>query len=101
LRASANGNHTLPKPSRQSRTCCSRAAAIWARSAGTASRGSIVHSILAALAVTNENLATVEIDVLDAQSHAFHDAHPAAVQELADQAMDIVQLGEDRRDFTL
>jgi hypothetical protein len=39
-------------------------------------------AVLEAFAVTNDNLALAEVDVLDAQAEALHEAQPAAIEEL-------------------
>lgn len=57
------------------------------------------NAILGTLAVPDENRATSEVEILDPQSDAFHDAHPAAVQQLAEQAMDAAERAQQRCDF--
>jgi len=45
---------------------------------------------LAALAVADQNLATLEIDILNPEAHALHQAHAGVVQEIRHQAIDAV-----------
>jgi hypothetical protein len=44
------------------------------------------HSVLCPFAVTDTDLVPLEIDVLDPQGEAFHEAHPRPVQQTADKA---------------
>jgi hypothetical protein len=48
-------------------------------------------AVLAALAVAHHDLVAVEIDVLDPQPHAFHQAHPGAVQQRRHQPRPALQ----------
>jgi len=49
--------------------------------------------------VAHDDLVAHELDVFHAQAHGFHDAHPGAVQERADERMHARQPGEDPSDL--
>jgi hypothetical protein len=48
--------------------------------------------VLAALAVANQHLAPLELDILHPQAQAFQQAHAGAVQQAGHQAHGAVQL---------
>ena len=48
-----------------------------------------------ALGATDEDLAAVEVDVLDADTEAFEEVEAAAVEELSDEAEGGLELVED------
>src|SRR5947209_7179135 len=57
------------------------------------------HAVLRPFTVPDQNLAAKEIDVLNAQSDAFHDAHTTAVEEPPDQAVYIAQARQNQGDL--
>lgn len=56
-------------------------------------------AVLAALPVANENLATHDIDVLNAQSSRFHDSQSSAIKQFAEQAMRTPERSEKPHDL--
>ena len=56
-------------------------------------------AVLAALAVMDGDGALVEVDVLDAQPHAFDHPEAAAIHELGGELPRIFEMGEDSGDF--
>ncbi len=55
------------------------------------------HAILESLAVTDEDLSAREINILDAQPHAFHHTHAGAVQKPTNQSVRAVKPAEHLR----
>lgn len=49
------------------------------------------HAILATLAIAHRDLPRGEIDILDPQAHAFHQAHAGAVEQPQHQARGAIQ----------
>jgi hypothetical protein len=58
-------------------------------------------AVLGPFAVAHENLGLAEVDVFDAQAHAFHQAQPRAVEDAGDQVVrgGVLQGGEQRLDL--
>src|SRR4029079_11994775 len=56
----------------------------------SSARGSIDDAVLAALAVAHDDDLADEVDVLDAQVHAFQQAHAGAVEQAAELAGDAI-----------
>jgi len=60
-------------------------------------------AVLEALAFAHDDGAAVEIDVLHAQTQAFHQAHASAVEQLGQQAVRaaVIQRREHKRDLVM
>jgi hypothetical protein len=54
------------------------------------------HAILATLAIAHRDLPRGEIDILDPQAHAFHQAHAGAVEQAQHQARGAIQPRQHR-----
>lgn len=52
-------------------------------------------AVILALAIADNNLMVVEIQILDAQPQNFHQAEPAAVQDLCHNLIDATHVGND------
>ncbi len=61
----------------------------------------MVNAILLALALSDGDFPTAEVEVLDAQLEAFEESQPRTVQERADQARGTVPLGQDCLDLVV
>jgi hypothetical protein len=57
------------------------------------------HPVLATLAIANDDLAALELDVLDPQAQAFHEPHARAVEEGGDKPLHACHLLEERSHF--
>ena len=56
-------------------------------------------AVFIALAVANEDLVEVEIDVLDAEAEALHEAESSAVKELGEKLVGAGHRGKDAVSF--
>lgn len=75
-----------------------RATSSWLRSCGTRARQHR-HTVVESLAVANEDLGPLEIDVLYAQPYGFHDPQARAVEKPPDEGVHAAQPIEHPQDF--
>ena len=99
LRASAKGSQTSPSPSASRAREASRAKSSWSRRPWSSAIRKHRDAILEAFAVAHEDLAAIEVHVLHAQPHPFHDPQSRAIEKAADQRVHAAQLGEHARDL--